>query len=621
MSFKSTLQKLFDSNYRKLVKYLENNRDIDLTKFSGVSWEKIKKYIRKDIRSIKVNSSLVKNDLDFFKTFTNLEKLDLGENASLDEKTLEFFCTLGIKELVIGDLLINYENISYDFLTVASNQGVYVYYNGVLVRTVHSNTSIKSNELIIEGKLDEEVVSKLLSNIDISKIEEVQINRTFKYVNSYKIEMQGKVIDNLEVKSVQVEELWRVYTNLLSKGYEFKNINILQIPTSLNDFFNLFYLCSGERIKNTIVNIECLGKNISVMATLIEGKLTLKVKLDDISKVKELNSYIEKYQIPIGDFTIDISDYANKYDEDSDMDFLKRLSKKCNLKINYCGIDSFKSSYDEWVGLRESIKWYRKLLTSYDLSPVEKVLYAHDLIKTIPYKDFGESGALGRAPHLIMNTDYVVCVGYSFTFMEIMRGMDSSIGVTVNHFLKAQHASVMVRIDDEKYDIHGLFELDMTIENNTASRIIGNNNFDFKSSLDLYQAFLIPAGLYLKASKDIEVPNYLNTYICLNNTRLNETLSEEHVEILKNHYKDLFGEPYSGKKMYTYLNAKRPTLSDFKSMLLAVREAQGYSHEEAIKEAERIVKLNLDYLNYKFEVPNIPDNLDLFFKDDVKRSV
>ena len=205
MGFKDVLQKLLGNNHRKLVKYLENNRDLDLTNFNYELWDKIKKYIRKDVKSIKLNYfNDVKLDLNFFKSLPNLEKLDLGTNSSLDEKTLEFFCTLGIKELSIGDLNINYENFGIDYLTIASSQGTYAYYNGMIVNILHNNTMINVCNLIIEGKLNEEFASRILSKIDVSLLENIEINQSFKQFNSYSIEMHGLVIKNFNVQGFDV---------------------------------------------------------------------------------------------------------------------------------------------------------------------------------------------------------------------------------------------------------------------------------------------------------------------------------------------------------------------------------------------------------------------------------
>lgn len=61
--------------------------------------------------------------------------------------------------------------------------------------------------------------------------------------------------------------------------------------------------------------------------------------------------------------------------------------------------------------------------------------------------------------------------------------------------------------------------------------------------------------------------------------------------------KKLFGEFVSLDKVITYLKVNNPSLNDFKSMLVNVREAQGFSHEESLKEAERVIKFNKEYIN------------------------
>lgn len=536
MAFKDILEKLPGSNHRKLVKYLENNIDIDLANFNYDSWDKIKKYIRKDVKSIKLKySDDVKLNLDFFKSLPNLEKIDLGETFSLDEKTLEFFCTLGLKELIVGDLNINYENGVIDFLAIASSQGIYAYYNGMVVNVLHGNTIINTNNLIIEGKLSEEVTSKLLSKIDVSRLEKVKINHSFKQFNSYLIEMQGLVIENFNVEGLDVSELFKVYSVLVGKGYKFEKISVSLDNLSLNDSLLLIQLFNSESLRDANVKLDLFGEEMHIKTNLVNGKLSLSVKLDDMSKVKQLYDVITKNQIPIDEVNINISEYSNKYDEDFDMEFLRRISEICDLSINYCSLDSFSCNYEEWKGLRESIKWYRKLITSYDLSPVEKVMYAYDLMKSIPYKDVEESGPQGRAPHLVINDEDIVCSGYSLTFIEIVKDLNSSIGVTLNIFLngKIGHASVMVRIDDDKYNIHGIFELDMTGDNCGIGGIKVKYDFETLNSLDLYQNFLIPVSEHCKINRNSKLPNYLNTFAALQSPKYNSYLTDKAMHDLR----------------------------------------------------------------------------------------
>jgi len=492
----------------------------------------------------------------------------------------------------------------------------------MVVNVLHGNAMIDVGNLIIEGKLNEEATSRLLSKIDISHLKNVKINQSFKQFNSYLIEMQGSVIENFNVEGFDANELFKVYSVLVGKGYKFEKINIFLSILSLNDAFLLIQLFNAESLRDANVKLDLFGEGMNIQTNLVNGKLSLSVKLDDMSKVKQLYDVITKNQIPMDEVSINISEYSNKYDEDFDMEFLRKISEMCDLSINYCGFDSFSSNYEEWKDLRESIKWYRKLITSYDLSPVEKVMYAYDLMKSIPYRNANKIGFQGRAPHSVMSTEYAVCMGYVATFMEIMNGLSPSIGTTSNLFSKINHASVMVRIDDDKYNIHGIFELDMTVDNRVDSAIKDAYNFDTLNNLDLYFAFLVPVSEHIKMYNRDELPNYLNTFAVLQSPIYNSYLTDEAMHDLRKHYQDLFGEPFSGTKMSTYINTKKPSLADFRSMLLNVRKAQGFSHEEALKEVDRVVKLNLDYSRYINELSKRSKESEAtFFEDNVRRSV
>lgn len=617
MAFSDIFHRLIDSEYRKLVKYLESNIDIDLTSFSRISWNKIKKHIRKDVKSIKVNSSLdIKSDFNFFRTLKDLEKIDFGENSSLDEKSLEFFSALGIKELTVEDLLINYQNVNFDFLTVASNQGIYAFFNGMVVNIIHHNEIIDPSQVIIEGKLNDEVVSRLLSKLDMSNAKEIIINKDFENVNSYVINRDGNIVNRLEIESFDLTELERIYNLLLYKGFDIKEVSVVQKNATLNDVFKLMYLYSGSLGK---INVRCTGENLLIKTNLENGKFKVYVQLESLSKVKELYDYLCKNEMRINELVINVSEYQDKYDEGFGMEFFRNISKVCDLKIEY---SFYTCSYDEWKGLRESVRWYRKLITSYELSPVEKVMYTYDLMKTIPYTHPGQNGSLGRAPHSVMNTNYVVCVGFSNMFCEIINGLDSGIGAVGVDYKILNHKSVLVRIDDDKYDIHGIFELDPTADGKVVNEIQETFNFDAESSLDLYHAFLVSVSEHKRIFGDSELPTILKIFYSLTGKvkgNIND-VEEEEVYLLFYLLKKLFGKAVSNDEVNSYLNVKRPSLSDFKSMLLVVRKAQGFSDEEALKEVERVVKFNIDYSRYINEQFNRPKEIkSTFFEDEVKR--
>lgn len=73
-----------------------------------------------------------------------------------------------------------------------------------------------------------------------------------------------------------------------------------------------------------------------------------------------------------------------------------------------------------------------------------------------------------RNPHRIINSGNIVCQGYSSFLFLILNGMDknvSSIVVSVDVLhddIVEGHTRNLIRIDDDKYSIHGLFVLDPT---------------------------------------------------------------------------------------------------------------------------------------------------------------
>ena len=88
-------------------------------------------------------------------------------------------------------------------------------------------------------------------------------------------------------------------------------------------------------------------------------------------------------------------------------DKLDIINNECDLKIIY---DINEVDYEEYKGLYETIKYYRMLINENNLSPVEKVMYAYDIMKTFPYNESKKDVYDSRDPHRIVETGNIVCV-------------------------------------------------------------------------------------------------------------------------------------------------------------------------------------------------------------------
>lgn len=138
-----------------------------------------------------------------------------------------------------------------------------------------------------------------------------------------------------------------------------------------------------------------------------------------------------------------------------------------------------------------------------NLSPYEKYLAVYNIVKNFkPYKEEGIFSANSRTITGILNTDFMVCVGFSLLLNVLLHkvGIPSyKIGVKADTSYDkgftmeekstelGAHARNIVKIDDDKYGIHGIFVADATWDNNMESDFYNNCHMTFDRKKEAYR--------------------------------------------------------------------------------------------------------------------------------------
>lgn len=114
------------------------------------------------------------------------------------------------------------------------------------------------------------------------------------------------------------------------------------------------------------------------------------------------------------------------------------------------------------------------------LSPYEKLLGAYLTVVSKTYnQDLQEHPAQPRSVFGVLNSDKVVCVGYSVLLQAIMEQVgEENIKIYQNHVaisydnseINSLHQDIIVYIKDEKYGLNGYYFLDPTIDNPSKSK-------------------------------------------------------------------------------------------------------------------------------------------------------
>lgn len=457
--------------------------------------------------------------------------------------------------------------------------------------------NLKTLNITDYAYLTEEQIIYLNKN---TAIKEINGNCMYGYDDSYKVE--GFSYCNSSKKFL-------LYKDLIVQSDEISSSNYMEI--NLHDISllnNIFKYTENEIKKTTKIKLS----DSSVFDIKLKEDKTIEninIRTNDINNIIQLfNIITEKgYKIEKITYIMEDKKYYNR-----DFSSLKGLSSKTNLYVRYGNYDD--AIYDEFIGLQETIKWTTQIINDTNLSPVEKLMFAFDFMKTFKYNESINEKADSREPHRILETGNIVCAGYSRFLQEIVENLNIGIKIGYvsidcydkfdNH--RGGHARNIVKIDDDKYNIHGIFILDSTWDS------VKHDNIPLEyNALDLYRYFLIPANEYKNIFPYDTIPTLFKLH-------LNEELKDyekplEDISLHQYAFERALQDTMEDEEIKKYLSAARPSLEQFKEMLYNVRLAEGYSREEAISDVEKVVRFNVDVIN-----SNNEDGFNMTFFEDKK---
>ena len=335
--------------------------------------------------------------------------------------------------------------------------------------------------------------------------------------------------------------------------------------------------------------------------------------IEDISKLREIVSRIEK-KTKIHKIVLKCENktYENAY-------YLNSIAKKYPVEINYGDIHN--CTVEEFLAMRETLDFFNDLVQANNLSPTEILMYAYDIMKTFRYKENEEDKDKSRYLHNIVMTDYIVCVGYAKFMEQILKENNIKaveVGVTcdLGNGEYGGHARNLVYLDDDKYDIHGIYAIDATWDSAKGRPILitdeHGKRYIVKEARDtdtvekdydanaLYRHFIVPADEYEDVFIKDTIPPVLKLQIEDKYDEFYQDTDKYGPFITtRTDLTALFGEIPSKDDLKDALRVRKPSLETFRNILFTVRKAQGYTKEEALDSVEETVELNtmIDELN------------------------
>lgn len=410
---------------------------------------------------------------------------------------------------------------------------------------------------------------------------------------------QGKWRDNFSVYTTNfdpktIATIGALYDGIKDRLPELSSVTMSTSPTyGLNSEFDID-ISHGKVSKMTIQ-----GVSPTVAANMYRS-------------MKKRGTEIESTRISLDNTTYD------------DIYHLKQMNETSKCTVRYkSGTSSSDASYDEFLNMRATIDYYKELIEASDLSPVEKVAYVYDILKTMRYQESEQDKQRSRNIHSIVTDGSIVCVGYAVFAEQLLKELGVTcmkVGVTClsDEVDDVGHARNFLRIDDDKYDIHGLYAMDITwdsdkeiamVEEEGKKTIVSRPNEELQEkvvdkydSLILYRHFLIPMSTYEQRYPQEINPSIYEAYkagkapVLVEESRkiaageMKRTDSKNMV-ILDDHAR-LFSPEEGPLTVERYFDAPKPSLETFEQILSTVRQAQGYNSEETKQEVDRVVELH-----------------------------
>ena len=285
------------------------------------------------------------------------------------------------------------------------------------------------------------------------------------------IKIVNQIKEQLTKRKEQKEYLDKKQSNKKILGFyniqelENKNHFIINKDIDLNQIDNFKYIKEESLIEFTY---RPLSSEIN--------ELEYYQKLTEIFKILEKHNKIYNISIYIENRELFNQSKAIEY------------TNNINLTIN---TDLTKYTKEEYIKEEKQLDIIVEPIKYSNLSPFEKYIAIYNIVKQ--YKQYKENKSepyKAREIKEILNNEYMVCVGFSKLLTILLDKVNIpclSISVSVEDTsfasflpleerpsLIARHARNLIKIDDDKYNIHGIYMADATFDNDLNIDLYNN---------------------------------------------------------------------------------------------------------------------------------------------------
>lgn len=272
------------------------------------------------------------------------------------------------------------------------------------------------------------------------------------------------------------------------------------------------------KYKKEFENLLLTKENITIiLGSIIDNGDEIKFLNTVTRTIKKLEKHNRKYNIKI---IINDRELLNK---SAIFDNLKNI----NLIID---IDMEEYTKEEFLDTEEKINNLINPIKEANLSPYEKYLAVYNIVKNFkPYKENEDNLNDSRNIKSILNNEYIVCVGYA-KLLKLLLDRVGIPSITTDALVDTSfdlgftqeciptslfgHERNIIKIDDDKYNIHGIYSSDPTWDNSKNYDLYINSAITYDKRKEAYRLEgLLPEDLLLDFHNFKEFNEKINFYL------------------------------------------------------------------------------------------------------------
>ncbi len=261
--------------------------------------------------------------------------------------------------------------------------------------------------------------------------------------------------------------------NLKSK-IEYKDIveNKKKIYKYLKQYYEYQCQFNGKFIEDRKLYQRYFSNQLELFEDVIYIELNGSFK--EVHDYLKLNPILKSKNILLGD-SLDL-DYGTLLEVKKYLGDFNNIYFKVDGNDDLVKIDAYEKTVDKIYEIVNQIRMY-------DYSPLEYIMHAYDLVRDREYKkeNIGEKYTVSRDLTSVLLGDKIVCSGYANIFQKILTKFNVH---SIIHRLSGKngmdgHAIVLAYVKDDKYNIEGVYDFDITADGKKD-----NNNF-----FNIYRGF------------------------------------------------------------------------------------------------------------------------------------